>query len=168
MSTHAAKNTNIIIETLKSIAICLVVVGHSLPTKLIEENVHSVIVVRNIIYSFHMPLFMFISGFLFVKYSLSNTDKYHNEISFIISKFKLLIIPYIALQLLGFLLKGFVNDYSYGHYEFSLIYYLNGLVNPADSSVPMYWFLLTLFIIFLFHPIWKIIFKSNKIICIII
>ena len=73
------------VDTLKGIGIILVVVAHyRLPTAL-----------DTYIFSFHMPLFFFISGFLlnFVKYAESVT-------TFIKGRFRSLIVPYFAFAVL--------------------------------------------------------------------
>ncbi|MGD8263764.1 MAG: acyltransferase [Desulfobacterales bacterium] len=150
------------IETLKSLAICLVVIGHSVPGKANEDNTGIVILVEKSIYTFHMPLFMFLSGYLFVTYSINNTQKYVDSVSFISQKFKRLIIPYLTLGSIGFILKGIVSNYSYRPIEMSFSFYIHGLFYPLEAAVQMYWFLITLFIIFLFFPIFKKILNSDK------
>lgn len=71
------------IDALKGIGIMLVVLGHhSLPAAL-----------DTYIFSFHMPLFFFISGFLFDfgKYSKSGAN-------FVKGKFRSLLLPYSFLH----------------------------------------------------------------------
>ena len=62
-------NRNITLDLSKGILITLVVVGHSIQYSLGEEwltsNLYFENIVFKIIYSFHMPLFMIISGYLF-------------------------------------------------------------------------------------------------------
>lgn len=66
----------------KSIAIYLVILGHTLP-----DNTS----LKVVIYSFHMPLFFIISGF-FIKNSEITFGQYHKLIS---KKFFALIVPYL-------------------------------------------------------------------------
>lgn len=75
---------NILLDKLKGWAIFLVVLGHAL-----SYNQDGLLF--KIIYSFHMPLFMFISGIL----SFGKTSDYRKFIS---RRFVGLIIPYIAWQ----------------------------------------------------------------------
>lgn len=49
------------IDYLKGLSIILVVVGHAIQYNICDYNVNPFF---NIIYSFHMPLFMFISGYV--------------------------------------------------------------------------------------------------------
>lgn len=91
-----------LLDYLKGFAILLVVFGHSiqfgsgvsyLKQELFFENIYF-----KIIYSFHMPLFMLISGFLFYR----NKNKNFKDI--LISKTKLLVIPIFTWQTIYFIL----------------------------------------------------------------
>lgn len=88
------------VDVIKGIAILLVVFGH-----VIEACQEAVLLngslnllmksIYNIIYSFHMPLFFFVSGYLFSKTTLSNTTK--AKVS--IANFALLYLIYSFLFL---------------------------------------------------------------------
>lgn len=128
------------IDALKGFGIMLVVFAHySLPVAL-----------DTYIFSFHMPLFFFISGFLlnFVKYAESATD-------FIKGRFRSLIVPYFAFAVLTCLfyflldevyspgvtsIKFFEADALYGIY--SILYALG----PMISYNSPLWFLTGLFV----------------------
>lgn len=69
------------IDTAKGIGILLVVIGH------VSRNQE----IQNFIYSFHMPLFFMISGFL-----------YKHKENFKKNKFKRLIVPYFLFSILWF------------------------------------------------------------------
>jgi len=128
------------IDALKGMGIMLVVFAHhSLPVAL-----------DTYIFSFHMPLFFFISGFLF------DSGKYAESASnFIKGRFRSLIVPYFCFALITclfyFLLDTafqpgvtnidfFQNSALYGIY--SIMYALGPLV----SYNPPLWFLSCLFI----------------------
>lgn len=128
------------IDALKGMGIILVVLAHhSLP-----------IALDTYIFSFHMPLFFFISGFLFDfgKYAGSSSN-------FVKSRFRSLIIPYFCFALLTCLfyflldtgfqpevtnIEFFENSALYGIY--SIIYALG----PMVSYNPPLWFLSCLFV----------------------
>ena len=79
------------IDCAKGIGIILVIMGHSIcPDTLLYW-----------LYTFHMPLFFFLSGLTF------NFDKYFEFKSFVISKIKSLLIPYALLSLIYFVWKNF-------------------------------------------------------------
>ena len=74
------------IDCAKGIGIILVIMGHSIcPDTLLYW-----------LYTFHMPLFFFLSGLTF------NFDKYYEFKSFAINKIKSLLIPYALLSLIYF------------------------------------------------------------------
>jgi acyltransferase len=128
------------IDALKGFGIALVVIAHnSLPEAL-----------DTYIFSFHMPLFFFISGFLFnfVKYTGSATN-------FVKERFRSLIIPYLAFAVLTCLFYFLLDEaYSPGvtsikffeadvlHRIYSIIYALG----PMISYNPPLWFLTCLFV----------------------
>ncbi|WP_257496252.1 acyltransferase family protein [Aeromonas allosaccharophila] len=117
---------DIFVDQLKGLAILLVVFGHSLQTTYpdFDNNIYF-----RIIYSFHMPLFMFISGWV-ATYSNFNSSFY----SFAGGKFKRLVVPFLAWYLISY----YVNQSNY-----TLDEYLLNLVKSPDFGL---WFLWVLFL----------------------
>jgi len=76
------------VDYAKFIGIGLVVFGH------LETHPYS----SNVIYSFHMPLFFFLSGLMF------SFKKHPNYKEFFISRFKQLIVPYLFFNLITYVL----------------------------------------------------------------
>ncbi|WP_338449552.1 acyltransferase family protein [Niallia oryzisoli] len=76
------------IDSSKGIGILLVILGHTM----IQGEL------RGQIYAFHMPLFFFISGFLF------SNRKYPDLKGFIFAKAKSLLIPYVSFSIISILL----------------------------------------------------------------
>jgi acyltransferase len=126
------------IDALKGFGIILVVFAHhSIPVNL-----------ETYIYSFHMPLFFFISGFLFDfgKYAESTSN-------FVKKRFSSLIVPYFSFALFAYLFyillgKAFpyffesikLNDFIYG------VLYAPGDIEIIDIINPPLWFLPCLFV----------------------
>lgn len=106
----------------KGIGILLVIVGHM--------NINSTF--RYLIFSFHMPLFFFISGILF------NQEKYFNIKFLVIKRSKSLLIPYLLYSLLVVVTFFLVLDSSF---YAGLISILKGTGGPS----PM-WFVACLFL----------------------
>jgi len=81
---------NLQIDTLKGLAILLVVIGHAIQssTNSFDNNL-----IFRYIYSFHMPLFMFLSGYV----------TYGKEIN-LTKKFTSLVIPFVSWYLIGYVL----------------------------------------------------------------
>lgn len=87
------------VDIVKGVGVTLVVMGH------IIVLIPQMSVLFDIIYLFHVPLFFFISGFLFKRKS--------NQIGYIIKKVKHLIVPYFAVIILIsiiMLILGFADE----------------------------------------------------------
>jgi fucose 4-O-acetylase-like acetyltransferase len=142
------------ITVAQSIAITLVVYGHCMPRA--TNNPEWLVWQESFIYSFHMPLFMFISGYLFIFSSVGKpllSGRIY--LAYVLKKAQRLLMPYLCLGSCGFLFKAIAAQYSFRPFDFSWRFYLIGLLYPNESAVQMYWFLMTLFIIFLYAPIFK-------------
>ncbi len=120
------------IDWLKAFAIVLVLVGHAIQYSL-GPDFDSNIVFRGI-YSFHMPLFIFISGYL-----ISPGKK----VGFLWKQFKLLMIPFLVWMVLySFYYRRF--DLQIGHWTILPGYYLDIFKSPGRGGL---WFLWTLYLI---------------------
>ncbi len=128
------------IDTLKGFGIILVVFAHyKLP-----------IALDTYIFSFHMPLFFFVSGFLFnfVKYTESATN-------FVKGRFRSLIIPYFAFAVLTLLFYFLLDEvYTPGvvsikFFEADILYIIYSILYAQTSMIsyngPL-WFLTCLFV----------------------
>lgn len=122
------------IDNIKGLGIILIVWGHLYPTLWIKKW----------LYSFHLPLFFFISGYLRKKRSVKETA---------VSKAKSLLLPYMITAILSFPI-GFVRDAVF-NIETSLLerigqlFYWNGSVG---WNTPI-WFLLVLFLVEVFYAL---------------
>lgn len=144
------------ITFLQVIGPIFVILGHSI-NGLPANDI--LLKIKQIIYVFHMPLFFFISGYLFLyKGGLENIS-YRD---FMKKKFWRLLFPYLVFNLLFFipkyLLAGFLND----KVDFSISYILGVLIRPRDNILGHTWFLVALFIIYSFAPLWNYCMKKNK------
>lgn len=125
------------IDSLKLFSIFLVVFGHMIAYSSNLNMIHMYI------YSFHVPLFFFISGIL-----------YKNSSNFVKKKFKSLYLPYVFWALVFIIpyllfssgIKNSVLDKG----EFSFFQLLLGVLYGIGSSIPQnspLWFLPTLFLV---------------------
>lgn len=126
------------LDLMKGIGIILVY-GHSFNLKGLE-NLFLFSYIHSTIYSFHMPLFFLISGFLLSTIKISGggwTSYYCNKI-------KRLLIPYFFINLVDFiprtLFPNLVNS-KFGGIKEVLFY-----------GTKISWFIYTLFIIFMIFP----------------
>lgn len=130
------------IDMSKGFAMLLVILGH-VPTVPIE--------LKKIIYSFHIPIFFFISGYLY------NDVKYNSFTiaQFIKSRIKKYIIPYFTIGFICYFLFGviyplLINSFNMDYVK-NLFKYLLGLIYSFGSpsfmvwSAPL-WFLTCIFV----------------------
>lgn len=151
---------NLFIDLTKAIAIILVVLGHSIQycsgTNYLNEHLFFDNILFKAIYSFHMPLFMLISGYLFA----SGINKGAKEI--IINKLRSLIIPiftWAIIPLILYIIYNFQNEEL--HIISTLKYYI-------QYSIFSLWFLWAIFYCTLIVIINNKIFKDSIIIYILI
>jgi fucose 4-O-acetylase-like acetyltransferase len=140
----------------KGIGIVLVVIGHFCP----ETSPSYWVETRRVIYSFHMPLFFFLSGYLYSyeKYSYSDLIK---------NKIKRLLYPFFSIAALFFVIKyvagRFVNIDN--PVNIDNIYAL--LADPVNSYMPLLWFVHALFVIFAIYPLARV-FLNNVVILVLL
>ena len=128
------------VDIAKGIGILLVVLGHNLRglfSSGIIKKTGFFFYMESIIYSFHMPLFFFLSGlFLQGSFLKLGTQK------LITSKIDTLIYPYIIWSLLQGLIEVAMSKYTNGYpVSFSEVF---NLIIPRAQ----FWFLLVLFLFF--------------------
>ena len=131
------------ISFLQVFAIILVVIGHSFYHH--EDNI-----VYEWIYSFHMPLFFFISGHLLhvsVKRSGKPLGEYFG-LRALAKKARRLLLPYWLISSLVFVPKAFLGNFAGREVDFSWAGYAHMLFYPNDNVISIYWFLPTLFLVF--------------------
>lgn len=89
------KSQSMMLNIAKAITIVLVVIGHYYP----QQHPYSYTVINKVIYMFHMPLFMLLSGFIYSRYSsfTLSPDSYRK---FVFKKFKRLMIPYFVTSVI--------------------------------------------------------------------
>ena len=120
----------------------LVVLGHSIP---LSWNVPSIIYNIDVfIYTFHMPLFFFISGYLFEK--TASYSRYDFR-AYVLKRNNRLMIPYFTMTLIGFIPKIIMNRFFEDDSSLNILYFIKCFLVPRDNVWEHFWFLPTLFII---------------------
>lgn len=89
-------NRIVSLDVAKAICIILVVIGHYVP----DNSPEWYVAIHDVIYTFHMPLFMFASGFVYIA-----TKKNESYGTFILKKVKRLMIPYISTSVIVITIK---------------------------------------------------------------
>lgn len=136
------REENRVISVLYVMGCILVVVGHSL----VGINRYNIIV--DWIYSFHMPLFMFIAGYL-LKYTNRQLDSIE-PIPFLSRKAKRLLLPYFIISSCVYLPKVALSQFAIRPIELSAESYFNMLLYPWQNVIVTFWFLPTLFLLYAF------------------
>ena len=144
---------------IKILAMILVVIGHV--TRMFTGygivNLNSNFIISNInrvIYGFHMPLFMLISGAVYYM-CINDLNKYKNKREFVIQKFKRLIIPYLIFGC--FYVAPIMVGFNFTNQSY-IEYIISGILLMKNNR--HLWFLIYLFIYFVFSHL--IFLKSHK------
>lgn len=148
------------ISFLQTFGIILVVLGHT-------ERTGTSFFIRDLIYSFHMPLFVFISGYL-LKFTTSEEIGDIKLNIFIIKKIKRLIVPYILISSLAYIPKYLLGKFAVRPLELSLKNYILNMIYPWDNPIIFFWFLPTIFLIMILTIIlYKLLKNNTKIILVL-
>lgn len=138
------------IDVARGIALILVVWGHILSGSTFTFQW---------IFSFHMPIFFFLSGMCF------HPEKFDTLGDFLKKKVKTRILPYFVIALLGFLICMCIPSYrepvlsdGLGLQMLSLVYY----AQPRNLYIGQSWFLIGLFFAELFAFFWYRFTKDKK------
>lgn len=132
-------------------AILLVVIGHSF------FQMESLIV--DWLYQFHVPLFFFVSGSLF---NVSVNGKPLQPYIFLSRKAIRLLLPYFALSTLLFVPKVLLSQYMVRPIQANWSEYVLMLIYPYRNVNSSYWFLPTLFLLFVFAVVALLFFQRLK------
>lgn len=125
------------IDHLRGIAILLVVVGHFIQYNTIESKDN---VLFSIIYSFHMPLFMFISGYIALR--TTKIQIFDNYANFLLKKGRALLIPFFVWPLI-------VDNFFFtNQLQFDFAAQVTGLFEDPRIGLWFLWYLFFLTILF--------------------
>lgn len=133
------------VDYAKGIGIILVVFGHvnrGLYSSgiYLSEGIYKTI--DNFIYSFHMPLFFFLSGLFFLQ-SINRRGRK----DFIISKIDTIVYPYIVWSLLQGCVEVLLSQYTNSKTS------INSVLSLFTEPRAQFWFLYALFMVFAFLAI---------------
>jgi len=149
-------------DILKGTAILLVIWGHSVlsyPINFMSEG-STWHYIRNIIYSFHMPLFFIISGWT---YAFSKNKKVISYRAHFFSKIKYIFFPYLVFSLL-YILAEIVGSYfsiinPEGIQQGGIIFNIINTFLWLETT--HFWFLYVLFCVFIVAPLFDFIFIAK-------
>ncbi len=137
------------LDIAKAICIVLVVIGHYLPdgAPVWYTQFHDVI------YTFHMPLFMFASGYIYIA-----TRKDNGYGNFLSKKVKRLLIPYFTTSIIVISFKLLTQGQAYVEHPVTVFSYIRMFFHPEAGY--FLWFVWALWWMFVIVPLFKT--KSSR------
>lgn len=137
------------ISYLQIIGIILVVLGHSmheypglkdgkLPTGFF------------MMYSFRMPLFMFVSGFLMI-FTTHFRNRVRSVGEFVRGKVLRLLLPFAVLTIVTFVPRSFMSDVADDSIDLSLGSFFLSFIKSDSLVIPFFWFIQASFILLVFN-----------------
>lgn len=147
------------IAYLQVIGCILVVLGHSFheyPHGIMSKNM----IVYQMLYTFRMPLFMFVSGFLMVYTSFGNGRSPRNPLNFTAGKLKRLLLPFFCLTLLTFYPRAHLSFMADDTITPDVPSFIKAFLYTDSMPMPFLWFLQASFILLVFT--YAFIFVSRK------
>lgn len=148
-STHKGRNRIEWVLVAKGIAILLVVIGHYNP----DSAPAYWTALNAVIYSFHMPLFFLLSGYLYSRGSYA----YPNLIR---RKTRRLLYPFIAIAAAALFVKFAAGRFVALDHPVTVRSILALFTDPVSSFMPLLWFIYTLFFIFALYPLLRMLLSA--------
>ncbi len=144
------------LSVLQGFSMLLVVVGHANVTGVAKDSSHPFVAsVEQIIYSFHMPLFMLISGWLFYFTELSKDRQYGTMIK---KKFNRFGMPFLFFTTSATVLKLIFAPLMKRAVDMNEI--IDTFILFRSNPLGEMWFIITLFILMTLYPLYKFALKE--------
>jgi len=134
----------IFIDIAKAICIVLVVIGHYVP----DNSPAWYVAFHDIIYTFHMPLFMFTSGYVYIA-----TKKDISYGQFILKKIKRLMVPYFTTSIIVISIKILTEGSMSVDHPVTAASYLRMFYYPEAGY--FLWFIWALWWMFVIVPLFR-------------
>ena len=132
------------VDVAKAICIVLVVIGHYIP----DNSPDWYVAVHDIIYTFHMPLFMFASGYVYIA-----TVKDIPYGQFILKKLKRLMVPYFTTSIIVIYIKILTEGSMSVDNPVTAVSYLRMFYYPEAGY--FLWFIWALWWMFVIIPLFR-------------
>lgn len=146
------------LAVLQGFSMLLVVIGHvSLTNQPGDPTTPIATGIERTVYTFHMPLFIFISGWLFYFTCISRRKTYKDML---MSKVKRLAVPFLAFTLVTTLLKSAIPGLMHRVVDMKEI--INTFILFRSNPLGEMWFIVVLFELMLLYPLYMFI-SRNKI-----
>lgn len=140
------------IERAKGVAIIFVVLGHVVARDIPADN-EWFESVKWAVYGFHMPFFLFLSGYTFAKSGLLEKSN-HDYWSYFVSRSKRFLPPYFIFALIVFSAKVFGQIFLHVDQSVSGLKSLPGVfLTPTISVVSFLWYIWVLYLLQVLFPV---------------
>lgn len=134
-------------------AMLWVVLGHSGPTSSLEDYPKYAKFLWDTAYSFHMSLFIAISGFLFF---LTRLDSEHwKYLATLKEKLIRFGIPFVVFTFVALIMKYVFASSVDRATTLSVGEFVNAILYPYNGPMREFWFLATIMWFFALYPVWK-------------
>lgn len=131
------------ISYMQVLGIILVVLGHSMH-EYPDGALGSTTNFHMMIYSFHMPVFIFVSGYLMM---LGIVRREQGVWEFTRKKLMRLVLPYVVLTLVTFIPRSLMSSFADDSVEMSWGALINALLYGKSLIIPYLWFLQVCFML---------------------
>lgn len=147
------------LSVIQGYAILLVIIGHVNGFNYQAEGEMYPLseFIHRFCYSFHMPLFMFVSGGLLY---LTRVARGWKTSALYLDKAKRLLIPYIVFICIGFFVKMVFASSAKTASDFSAAGFFRSFFDPGGGPLKEMWFVATLMWLMICYPIYKAMLKS--------
>lgn len=153
----AAKKKIEWLAVLQGFSMLLVVIGHVMLTNVANDPTTPITTkIQSVIYSFHMPLFIFISGWLFYFTCICKEKSYKDVV---IAKLKRLGIPFMAFTFMATILKSAFP--SLMHRPVTIQELVDTFIMFRSNPLREMWFVIVLFELMLMYPVYRLLVKSK-------
>ena len=146
MTCESKWKTSNEIALLYTIGVLLTILGHSHSNDWTSFPSQPI----KFIYSFHMPLFFCISGYLFTK---SRSLERYGYLKWISNKSKRLLIPYFVISSVSFIPKTLLENGSFNDISFNALF--KSFFAPRFNVWVHFWFLPVIFIFYFVFGLWR-------------
>lgn len=146
------------LSVLQGFSMLLVVIGHVSLTNVPGDPSTPVATgIERVIYTFHMPLFIFISGWIFY-YTCIGREKPYRDM--LVSKVRRLAVPFFFFTFVAMVLKLALPQLMHRVVDMEEI--INTFVFFRSNPLGEMWFVIVLFELMLLYPIYKVISENKK------
>ncbi|MBP3424140.1 MAG: acyltransferase [Alistipes sp.] len=137
-----------------------VVIGHA-PLRIEGIVPEFAALLYDIAYSFHMPLFILISGYLFYTTRLSASSTKWSYKAIMMDKLKRLAIPFIVFTIIAMGMKSLLPGEMNRAASFTFQEFFLAILYPREGPLLEMWFIAVILWMFALTPYWRVCLKSR-------